>query len=76
MSEQGLIALAKAIKADPEFKALCASDKCADVDDQCDVTKQRGFDVHPSDFDTFKGGLLVETSDEDFFLKPNWWELA
>ena len=53
-----MIALAKAIKADPEFKALCASDQCADVDDQCDVAKQRGFDVHPSDFDTFKEDFL------------------
>ena len=75
MTAQSVIDFAQAIKADPELLQLCASDQCADVDDQCDVAKQRGFDVHPHDFDAFRDGLLVEQSDEDSFLKPQWWSL-
>ena len=76
MSDQALISFASAVKADAALRAISASDKCADVDDQCDVAKQYGFDVHPHDFDNYKDGLLVEQADEDFFLKPKWWELV
>ena len=53
MSAEQIVEFAKAIKADAELKALCESTKCSDVDDQCDVAKQKGFDVHPHDFDNF-----------------------
>lgn len=76
MSVQALISFASAVKTDAALRAISASDKCADVDDQCDVAKQHGFDVHPHDFDNYKDGLLVEQADEDFFLKPKWWELV
>ena len=76
MSDQALISFASAVKTDAALRAISASDKCADVDDQCDVAKQHGFDVHPHDFDNYKDGLLVEQADEDFFLKPKWWELV
>ena len=75
MSAQAVIDLANAIKADANLKAICASNRCADVDDQCAVAKQKGFDVHPHDFDEFSNGDLVESNDEDTFLKPSWWDL-
>ena len=55
---------------------MCVSTKCSDVDDQCVVAKQYGFSIHPHDFDSYQGGKLVEQSDEDSFLRPNWWELV
>tara|TARA_Y100000766_G_C18559414_1_gene436906 strand:+ start:388 stop:618 length:231 start_codon:yes stop_codon:yes gene_type:complete len=74
MSAEQIVEFAKSIKADAELRALCESTKCSDVDDQCDVAKQKGFDVHPHDFDNFLDGELVESSDEDSFMIPNWWE--
>ncbi len=74
MSTQQVIELAKAIKSNADLKAICASTKCSDVDDQCEVAKQYGFDVHPHDFDNYQEGKLVEASDEDSFLIPNWWD--
>ncbi len=74
MSAQAVIDLANAIKRDATLKALCASSQCADVDDQCSIAKEKGFDVHPNDFDQFDNGDLIESNDEDTFLKPSWWE--
>ena len=74
MSAQAVIDLANAIKTDAKLKALCASSHCADVDDQCRIAKEKGFDVHPNDFDQFNNGDLIESNDEDTFLKPSWWE--
>ena len=74
MSAQAVIDLANAIKADAALKALCASSQCADVDDQCRVAKEKGFDIHPRDFDQFNNGDLIEANDEDTFLKPSWWD--
>ena len=36
--------------------------------------KEKGFDIHPNDFDQFNNGDLIETDREDTFLKPSWWE--
>ena len=74
MSAQAVIDLANAIKTDATLKALCASSQCADVDDQCTIAKEKGFDIHPNDFDQFNNGDLIETDREDTFLKPSWWE--
>ena len=74
MSAHAVIDLANAIKADATLKALCASSQCADVDDQCTIAKEKGFDIHPHDFDQFNNGDLIETDREDTFLKPSWWE--
>ena len=74
MSAQAVIDLANAIQADATLKALCASSQCADVDDQCSVAKEKGFDIHPKDFDQFNNGDLIETDREDTFLKPSWWD--
>ena len=76
MSAEQIVELAKAIKLDASLRELCASTKCSDVDDQCEVAKQYGFSIHPHDFDSYQGGKLVEQSDEDSFLRPNWWELV
>ena len=70
---QAVIDLAKATKADATLKALCASSQCADVDDQCSVAKEKGFDIHPHDFDQFNNGDPIEANHEDTFLKPSWW---
>ncbi len=74
MSAQAVIDLANAIKADANLRELCASSHCSDVDDQCLVAKQKGFDLHPRDFDEFANGDLIERNDEDTFLKPSWWD--
>ena len=74
MSAQAVIDLANAIKADATLKALCGSIQCADVDDQCRVAKEKGFEIHPHDFDQFNNGDLIEANDEDTFLKPLWWD--
>ena len=76
MSAEQIVELAKAIKSDASLRELCAATKCSDVDDQCEVAKQYGFSIHPHDFDSYQGGKLVEQSDEDSFLRPNWWELV
>ncbi len=74
MSTEAVIELANAIKDDAQLKVLCASVACADVDDQCSIAREKGFDIHPHDFDAFNNGDLIETDDEDTFLKPLWWE--
>ena len=76
MSAAQIVELAKAIKSDASLRELCATTKCSDVDDQCEVAKQYGFSIHSHDFDSYQGGKLVEMSDEDSFLRPNWWELV
>ena len=76
MFAEQIVELAKAIKSDASLRELCASTKRSDVDDQCEVAKQYGFSIHPHDFDSYQGGKLVEQSDEDSFLRPNWWELV
>ena len=38
------------------------------------IAKEKGFDIHPHDFDQFNNGDLIETDREDTFLKPSWWE--
>ena len=65
MSAQAVIDLANAIKRDATLRELCASSQCADVDDQCTIAKEKGFDIHPHDFDQFNGGDLIEMLIED-----------
>ena len=40
------------------------------------MARAAGFEVSPSDLVSYGGGVLVEYEDEDYFMKPLWWELA
>lgn len=37
MSDHALISFATKVKTNVDLRAICANDKCADVDDQCEV---------------------------------------
>lgn len=76
MSLEQLHAFALEIARNAELATACASNQAADADDQAEIARKTGFDVHPADLVNYKNGSLVEYVDEDFFMKPSWWTLV
>jgi len=48
----------------------------ADADEVAAIARQAGFEVRSSDLVSYRDGALVYYEDEDYFMKPQWWELA
>ena len=65
-----------AVRQDPALQQQLAATSAADADEVAAIARQAGFEVRPSDLVNHAGGALVDYEDEDYFMKPQWWELA
>ena len=76
MAHEQLVAFIRAIRSDPGLQRRCSAQDAADADDLATIARAAGFVVHSDDLVRFQGGALVEYTDENFFMRPRWWELA
>jgi predicted ribosomally synthesized peptide with nif11-like leader len=76
MAEQNLHAFIAAARQDPALQHQLSSPAAADADEVAAIARAAGFEVRPNDLVNHAGGALVEYEDEDYFMKPLWWELA
>ncbi len=76
MTQQPLQAFIAAIRQDPALQAQLSSAAAADADDVAAIARAAGYEVRVNDLVSYADGALVEYDDEDWFLRPTWWELA
>jgi predicted ribosomally synthesized peptide with nif11-like leader len=76
MAEHSLQAFITAVRLDPALQQQLSTTSAADADEVAAIARQAGFEVRSSDLVTHAGGALVDYEDEDYFMKPQWWELA
>jgi predicted ribosomally synthesized peptide with nif11-like leader len=74
MSLEQLEAFILAVREDPHLQRQCADTMAADADDMAAIAREAGFDVHSADLVRYQDGVLVEYCEEDYFMKPRWWE--
>lgn len=75
MAEHALSAFIAAVRLDPALQQQLSTTAAADADEVAGIAREAGFAVHPNDLVVHADGALVEYTDEDFFMKPRWWEL-
>jgi predicted ribosomally synthesized peptide with nif11-like leader len=76
MAEQQLQAFIQAVRQDESLQARLSTTAAADADEVAAIAQGAGFEVAPHDLVSHAEGLLVEYEDEDYFMKPRWWELG
>jgi predicted ribosomally synthesized peptide with nif11-like leader len=76
MALEQLEAFIRAVRGDPQLQRLCAGAEAADADAMAAMARQAGYDVRSGDLVRYRDGVLVEYCEEDFFMKPRWWETA
>lgn len=76
MSATSLQAFIAAIRQDPPLQEKLSTTAAADADEVAVIGREAGFDVRTDDLVTYAAGALVEYVEEDWFLKPRWWELT
>jgi predicted ribosomally synthesized peptide with nif11-like leader len=76
MAEQALQAFITAVRQDPALQQELSTAAAADADEVAAIARQTGFEVRSSDLVSHADGALVDYEDEDYFMKPQWWELA
>ena len=76
MAEQALQAFITAVRQDPALQQELSTAAAADADEVAAIARQAGFEVRSSDLVKHADGALVDYEDEDYFMKPQWWELA
>lgn len=76
MADQQLQAFIQAARQDDSLQARLSTTAAADADEVAAIAQDAGFDVTPHDLVTHADGVLVEYEDEDYFMKPRWWELG
>lgn len=74
MSLEQLEAFILAVRKSPHLQQQCAGIHAADADVMAEIAREAGFDVHSADLVRFQDGALVEYCEEDYFMKPHWWE--
>jgi 23S rRNA pseudouridine1911/1915/1917 synthase len=74
MAEQNLEAFIAAVRQDPALQAQLTTTAAADADAVAAIARAAGFEVHPNDLVRHANGGLVDYVEEDYFLKPRWWE--
>ena len=75
MAEHPLEAFIAAIRLDTALQDQLSTTAAADADEVASIARAAGFAVHPNDLVAHANGVLVEYTDEDYFMKPRWWEL-
>ncbi len=76
MAEHSLQAFITAVRQDPALQQQLASTAAADADEVAVIAREAGFEVRAADLVSHGDGALVDYEDEDYFMKPQWWELA
>ncbi|WP_398326189.1 Nif11-like leader peptide family natural product precursor [Vulcanococcus sp.] len=76
MAEHSLQAFITAVRQDPALQQQLSTTSAADADEVAAIARQAGFEVRSSDLVNHADGALVDYEDEDYFMKPQWWELA
>jgi 23S rRNA pseudouridine1911/1915/1917 synthase len=76
MADQNLEAFIAAVRQDPALQAELTTTAAADADAVAAIARAAGFVVHPNDLVRHANGGLVDYVEEDYFLKPRWWELG
>jgi len=76
MAEHNLQAFIAAVQQAPALQEQLSRTAAADADEVAAIARAAGFAVHPDDLVHYAGGALVEHEDEDYFMKPRWWQLA
>lgn len=76
MADHPLQAFIAAVQQDSELQRQLSSTTAADADVVAEMARSRGYAVSPNDLVTYGEGILVDYEDEDFFMKPRWWQLA
>ncbi|MEB3258360.1 MAG: Nif11-like leader peptide family natural product precursor [Cyanobacteriota bacterium] len=76
MADQQLQAFIQAARQDERLQARLSTTAAADADEVATIAQETGFEVTPHDLVNHADGLLVEYEDEDYFMKPRWWELG
>jgi len=76
MTQQPLQAFIAAIRQDPALQAQLSTAAAADADDVAAIARAAGYEVRVGDLVSYADGALVEYDDEDWFLRPTWWDLA
>lgn len=75
MADQQLQAFIQAVRQDPDLQQRLSTTAAADADEVAAIAQGAGFEVSPNDLVTYAEGALVEYTDEDWFMKPLWWQL-
>ena len=76
MAEHSLLAFITAVRQDPALQQQLSATSAADADEVAAIARQAGFEVRSADLVNHRDGALVDYEDEDYFMKPQWWELA
>jgi predicted ribosomally synthesized peptide with nif11-like leader len=76
MADQHLKAFIQAVRQDENLQARLSTTAAADADVVAVIAQETGFEVAPNDLVTYGDGILVDYEDEDYFMKPRWWQLA
>jgi 23S rRNA pseudouridine1911/1915/1917 synthase len=76
MAEQTLQAFIAAVAQDPALQQQLSTTAAADADEVAAIARQAGFELRAGDLVSYADGALVEYEDEDYFMKPRWWELS
>jgi len=76
MADRSLQAFIATVRQDPALQERLSTTAAADADAVAAIARAAGFAVSPDDLVTHGEGALVEYTDEDWFLRPRWWELG
>jgi 23S rRNA pseudouridine1911/1915/1917 synthase len=76
MAEHSLQAFITAVRQDPALQQQLSATSAADADAVAAIAREAGYEVRASDLVSHRDGALVDYEDEDYFMKPQWWELV
>jgi 23S rRNA pseudouridine1911/1915/1917 synthase len=76
VAEQALQAFIAAVRQDPDLQERLSTAAAADADEVAAIAQAAGFEVRANDLVSHADGALVEYTDEDWFLRPRWWQLG
>jgi 23S rRNA pseudouridine1911/1915/1917 synthase len=76
MAQSDLQAFIQRVQQDAALEEQLSTTRAADADEVAAMARELGFTVSPADLVAFADGALVEYEDEDYFMKPAWWQLG
>jgi 23S rRNA pseudouridine1911/1915/1917 synthase len=76
MAEPDLQAFIAAVRHDPALQERLSTAAAADADEVAAIAREAGFAVRANDLVAYADGALVEYNDEDWFLRPHWWQVG
>ncbi len=76
MAEPDLQAFIAAVRHDPALQVRLSTAAAADADEVAAIAREAGFAVRANDLVAYADGALVEYNDEDWFLRPHWWQVG